>query len=169
MRNGRRTAVHGRIHLTRDNLRHLDEFIRRHMAEAGIPGLAVGIVAGNDVLWAKGYGVEAIHERTPVTPDTRFGIGSCTKAFTAAALGVLVDDGRLEWDKPLRKILPGFRLHDETATRCATLRDLILHRTGLASHDFTCFASRLPAPTCCVVCGTCPQPRPFAAASATTT
>jgi CubicO group peptidase (beta-lactamase class C family) len=111
------------------------------MADAGIPGLAVGIVASNHLLWAKGYGVEVIDGNAPVTADTRFCIGSCTKAFTAAALAVLVDEGKLEWDKPLRKILPGFRMHNEIATRCATLRDLILHRTGLPGHDFAYLTS----------------------------
>ncbi len=71
----------------------------------------------------------------PVTPDTLFGIGSCTKAFTATALAILVDEGKANWDDPVRKHLPGFRLADPLADHDVRLRDLLCHRVGLARHD----------------------------------
>jgi CubicO group peptidase (beta-lactamase class C family) len=111
------------------------------MADAGIPGLAVGIVQGHEVLWANGYGVADLRRRVAVTADTRFDIGSCTKSFTATALGLLVEDGKLQWDTPLREILPGLRLHDEGATRAVTPRDLVLHRTGMGRHDLVALTS----------------------------
>ncbi|MBN1249608.1 MAG: serine hydrolase [Anaerolineae bacterium] len=125
-------------------MHRLGQFLRYHMSGSGIPGLAVGIVEGSDVLWARGYGVADLRRRIPVTAETRFGIGSCTKAFTAAAIALLVEEGRLKWDEPLCKIVPGFRLHDDVASRCASIRDLLLHRTGVPAHDLAVMTSPEP-------------------------
>jgi CubicO group peptidase (beta-lactamase class C family) len=99
------------------------------------PGLAVAVVRNDEVVYLKGFGVRERGGKEPVTPDTIFGIGSCTKAFTATAIGVLVEDGKMAWDDPVRKHVPTFRLADPLADRDVTLRDLLCHRTGLASHD----------------------------------
>jgi CubicO group peptidase (beta-lactamase class C family) len=135
MRNGTTLRKQATIDRMPKNLKGLDPFIRGLMSKSGIPGLSIGIVEGSDVVWARGYGVAKIGAQTPVTDQTRFGIASCTKAFTAAALALLVAEGRLQWDKPLCEVVPDFRLHDEIASRCATIRDLLLHRTGVPGHD----------------------------------
>jgi CubicO group peptidase (beta-lactamase class C family) len=87
------------------------------------------------VIYLKGHGVRRLGKEEPVTPDTVFGIGSLTKAMTATGIGILVDDGKMAWDEPVRKHLPWFRLSDPLADRDVTLRDLLCHRTGLARHD----------------------------------
>jgi CubicO group peptidase (beta-lactamase class C family) len=99
------------------------------------PGVAAVIVQDDVVIYLKGAGVRELGKLDPVTPDTVFGIGSLTKAFTAAAMAQLIDDGKMNWDDPVRKHLPAFRLSDPLADREVTLRDLLCHRTGLARHD----------------------------------
>ncbi len=99
------------------------------------PGMAVVIVRDDAVFYLKGFGVRETGKDDPVTPDTIFGIGSLTKAFTATTLGCLVADGKLSWDDTVRKHVPFFRLSDPLADRDVTLRDLLCHRTGLARND----------------------------------
>ena len=100
-----------------------------------VPGAAVVVVRGDQVLVLKGYGRRSFDANAPVTPDTVFPLASCTKQFTSALLAMLVDDDALGWDDPVKKHLPGFRLSDPNADALLTLRDLLAHRTGLASHD----------------------------------
>ncbi|MCI0573757.1 MAG: serine hydrolase [Myxococcaceae bacterium] len=83
------------------------------------------------VVLAKGYGVRRLGEAARVTPDTLFGIASNSKAFTAAALAMLVDEGRLQWDDRVVDHLPAFQMHDPYVTRELTIRDLLVHRSGL--------------------------------------
>ncbi len=108
----------------------LDETLKAWHA----PGIAVAVVReGKTVYFARG-----VRERGGdklVTPNTLFAIGSCTKAFTATALAILVDEGKADWDDPVRKHLPWFRLDDPLADRDVRLRDLLCHRIGLARHD----------------------------------
>jgi CubicO group peptidase (beta-lactamase class C family) len=100
-----------------------------------VPGLVVGVVRGDEVVYLKGYGVRELGGKDAVTPDTVFSVGSCTKAFTATAIGLLVEDGKASWDDPVRKHVPYFHLSDPLADRDVTLRDLLCHRTGLSRHD----------------------------------
>lgn len=100
-----------------------------------VPGAAVVVVRDDKTLVLKGYGRRSFDAPEPVTPDTLFPLASCTKQFTAALLAMLVDDGALDWDDPVKKLLPGFKLSDPHATALLTLRDLLSHRTGLAGHD----------------------------------
>jgi CubicO group peptidase (beta-lactamase class C family) len=100
-----------------------------------VPGLALAVVADGEVLDARGYGYADLEQKRPVTPDTTFAIGSCTKAFTTTALAMLVERGALDWDRPVRDYLPGFRMLDEVVGARVTARDLACHRTGLPSHD----------------------------------
>lgn len=100
-----------------------------------VPGLAVAVVADGEVIFAQGFGHRNVEEELPVTPDTLFAIGSCTKAFTTFLLATLVDEGKLEWDQPVKSYLPGFQLYDETTTDLITPRDLVTHRSGLPRHD----------------------------------
>lgn len=105
------------------------------MADWHVPGLAIAVVRDDKVVLAKGYGVRDLVSKQPVTPDTLFAAGSITKTFTATGLAMLVDEGRLTWDTPVRDVMPDFRLKDDVATRLATIEDLLTHRTGLARHD----------------------------------
>jgi CubicO group peptidase (beta-lactamase class C family) len=96
-----------------------------------VPGMAVAIVKDGKVVHAKGYGLRRLGERAPVDEHTRFGIASNTKAFTATALGLLVQEGKIEWDKPVIEYLPWFQMWDPWVTREITVRDLLVHRSGL--------------------------------------
>lgn len=100
-----------------------------------VPGAAVAVVRGDEVVVLKGYGRKHLDRPDPVTPDTLFPIASCTKAFTSTLLAMLVDDGRLGWDDPVRDHLPGFKLSDPHADAMVVLRDLLAHRTGVTGHD----------------------------------
>lgn len=109
----------------------IDDTVARAMKTFAIPGMAVAIVKDGKVSFAKGYGVRALGEPAPMDMNTVFQIGSNTKAFTAAALAILVDEGKLAWDDKVIDHLPQFQLHDPYATREFTVRDLLTHRSGL--------------------------------------
>ncbi|QXQ05380.1 serine hydrolase [Sphingosinicellaceae bacterium] len=109
----------------------IDAVVKRAMATFDVPGIAVAIVKDGKVVFAKGYGVRTAGQPAPVTPDTIFQIGSNTKAFTAAALAILVDEGKLKWDDKVIDHLPDFRMYDPYVTREFTIRDLLTHRSGL--------------------------------------
>jgi CubicO group peptidase (beta-lactamase class C family) len=96
-----------------------------------VPGLAVAVVKDGEVVLTRGYGVRRAGEPAPVDAHTLFGIASNTKAFTAAALGILVDEGKIAWDDPVTKHLPWFQMYDPYVTREMTVRDLLCHRSGL--------------------------------------
>lgn len=99
------------------------------------PGIAAAIVRDDKIIYLNGVGVRELGSDKPVDGGTVFGIGSCTKAFTAAALAILVAEGKADWDDPVRKHLPWFRLDDPLADRDVRLCDLLCHRIGLAAHD----------------------------------
>jgi CubicO group peptidase (beta-lactamase class C family) len=109
----------------------LDAYVARTLKEFGVPGMAVAVVKDGQVVLAKGYGVRRAGEPAPVDADTLFGIASNTKAFTCAALSILVEEGKLAWDDPVTKYLPEFQMYDPWVTREVTVRDLVTHRAGL--------------------------------------
>jgi CubicO group peptidase (beta-lactamase class C family) len=113
-----------------------DEYVAKGVADWQIPGLAVAVVKDGEVVFAKGYGLRELGRPEPADTDTLFAIGSTTKAMTAAALAILVDEGKLGWDDPVTKHLPWFQLHDPVVTREVTVRDLLTHRAGLPNADF---------------------------------
>jgi CubicO group peptidase (beta-lactamase class C family) len=108
-----------------------DAYVRKGMQELEVPGAAVAIVKDGKVVLAKGYGVRRLGESGQVDERTLFAIGSLSKAFTVAALGILVDDGRLHWDDQVVRHLRGFQLYDPYVAREITIRDLLSHRSGL--------------------------------------
>jgi len=112
-------------------LADLDAYVEAGMAEWGIPGLALAVVRGEEVVYARGYGLRRLGLPEPVDEQTLFGVASTTKAMTATALAMLVDEGRLAWDTRVADVLPGFRLSDPWATEQVTLRDLLSHRVGV--------------------------------------
>lgn len=99
------------------------------------PGLALAVVADGKVALARGFGRRSVADDLPVTADTLFAIGSSSKAFTTLLMGMLVDEGLLEWDRPVASYLADFVLHDEYATAHLTPRDMVSHRSGLPRHD----------------------------------
>ncbi len=105
--------------------------VARAMKEFAVPGLSVAVVKDGRVAHAKGYGVRRVGEAAAVDADTLFGIASNTKAMTCAAISMLADEGRLDWDDPVTKHLPDFQMYDPWVTREVTLRDLVTHRAGL--------------------------------------
>src|SRR5712692_8424834 len=102
----------------------LDSWVERTRKEFEVPGIAVAVVKDGKVIHAKGYGVRRLGDSSPVDADTLFGIASNTKAFTAAALSMLVDESKIAWDDPVIKYLPAFALYDPYVTRELTVRDL---------------------------------------------
>lgn len=108
----------------------LDGLIESLLQQWGVPGLALALVEDDSTLLAKGYGVRDIRRAESVDAHTLFAIASCTKAFTATALALLHDEGKLQWFDPVRTYVPTFQLHDPYATQEATLFDLLTHRTG---------------------------------------
>lgn len=123
------------------SLQRLDEEITRAMREWEVPGLAIAIVKDDALVYAKGYGVRTLGRPEPVTEHTIFAIGSASKAFTAAALGMLVDDGKISWDDPVTTHLKGFQLFDPYVTRELTVRDLLCHRSGLDRAEMLWYGS----------------------------
>ena len=111
------------------------EFVAEQMGIWKVPGVAVAVVKNGEVAFAEGFGLRNVEAKLPVTPDTIFAIGSASKAFTTMSMGILVDDGRLAWDSPVREYLPTFRLWDPFAMERMTPRDLVTHRSGLPRHD----------------------------------
>jgi CubicO group peptidase (beta-lactamase class C family) len=118
-----------------------DSYVAQTMKDFKVPGAAVAIVHDGKVLVAKGYGFRDIENQLPVTTKTLFPIASISKSFTVTTLGIMVDQGVVDWDKPVRDYLPGFRMYDPVATDEMTPRDLVTHRSGLPRHDLVWYGS----------------------------
>ncbi len=120
----------GAVRAGQPPLGDLDTYVREAMTQWKVPGLAVAVVKDGQVVVVRGYGVRELGKPERVDADTLFDIASNTKAFTAAALGTLVSAGKLQWDDPVIKYVPGFRLDSPYVTAEITLRDLLSHRSG---------------------------------------
>ena len=103
----------------------IDELANKALEAFNVPGMAIAVVKDDEVVHAKGYGIRDINTKTPVTRDTLFQIASNTKSMTAAALAILMDEGKLTWDDKVIDYLPEFRLVDPYATREFTIRDML--------------------------------------------
>jgi CubicO group peptidase (beta-lactamase class C family) len=109
----------------------LDAWVARAMKTFDVPGIGLAIVKDGAVVTAKGYGVRRLGDPMPADGRTLFGIASNTKVFTSTALGLLVEEGKIAWDAPVVRYLPGFQMWDPFVTRELTVRDLLVHRSGL--------------------------------------
>ncbi|MBW7846802.1 MAG: serine hydrolase [Bacteroidales bacterium] len=118
---------------TPQNLELLDHYFSSALAEWEVPGLAIAIVQNDSIIFAKGYGVTDVTTRQPVNANTLFAVASNTKAYTATALAMLVDEGKLQWTDKVQKYLPWFRLYDPYVSSNITIADLLSHRSGLAT------------------------------------
>ncbi len=122
-------------------VKKIDTFIDEARADWNVPGVAVAIVQGKKLVYAKGFGLADVESGRAVNQNTVFAIGSSSKAFTAASVLQLVDDGLVELDKPVLDYLPDFRMHDDYVTNHMTVRDLLCHRSGLPRHDLVWYGS----------------------------
>ena len=127
--------VEGQNRAPAPDLKGLDETVAALMTEFHVPGLGVGIIKDGQVVLAKGYGFRDVEAKAPVTPRTLFAIGSNSKSFTAVLMAMLVDEKKLDWDKPVLTWLPDLQLYDPYATQKITPRDLVSHVSGLPRHD----------------------------------
>ncbi|MEO8030134.1 MAG: serine hydrolase [Gemmatimonadota bacterium] len=133
-----------------DPLRGFAAYVEQARKDWGVPGLAVAVVKGDSVVFLRGFGVRQLGNPSPVTIHTLFANASTTKAFTAMAVGQQVDAGRMSWDDPMGRWLPGFSLLDPLASRDFTIRDALTHVVGFADPEFlwadgtATFGSMLP-------------------------
>ncbi len=125
------------------DLSSIDPVVNAMMAEWKVPGLALGVIKDGQVVYAKGYGYRDLEAKLPVTPRTLMAIGSNTKSMTVVLMGMLVDEKKLEWDKPVKSYLPDFQMYDDYATRNLTPRDLVNHRSGLPRHDIVWYGRKI--------------------------
>jgi CubicO group peptidase (beta-lactamase class C family) len=114
----------------------LEALAAEAMAEWKVPAVTLAVVQDGETVVLRAWGQRDVEAALPATPDTQFLICSITKTFTATALALLVDEGRLDWRKPVRDYIPEFRLHDAVATDRVTVRDLLSHHSGLPRHDW---------------------------------
>ncbi len=122
--------------LGQEKLDVLDRYIESSRMAWGVPGMTVTVVQDGKVVWAKGYGVRELGKSETVDTETLFGCMSTTKAMTAVALAMLVDEGKLGWDDRVVKHLPDFRVADPYVTNEIRIRDLLTHNAGLGNADF---------------------------------
>jgi len=116
-------------------LKGFDEYMRKLLQDWNAPGVGVGIVVSNKVAFARGFGYRDYGKKLPFTPKTLCPIASNTKLFTTVAAGLLVKEGKLEWDKPIRDSVPAIRFFNDELNHTVTLRDMLAHRTGITRHD----------------------------------
>lgn len=109
----------------------IDDLVNKTLKTFDVPGIQLGIVKDGKLIHAKGYGLRSLNTKLPVDANTEFGIASNTKAFTAFALGMLIDENKLTWDTHVTDIIPEFKMYDPYVTSEFTVRDLLCHRSGL--------------------------------------
>jgi len=112
-----------------------DAYMAKILKDWDAPGVGVGIVVNDKLVFAKGYGFRDYEKKLPYTPATMSPIASNTKLFTAVAAGMLVEEGKLSWDKPVRESVPAIRFYNDQLNNTVTLRDMLSHRTGITRHD----------------------------------
>lgn len=118
-----------------DKIKGLEDFLSKIMKEWNAPGMTVGIVKDDEIVYLGELGLKNVKKKLNVTKDTLFAIGSASKAFTSMAIGMLMDDGKLDLDMPIKKYVADFEMQDKYAGEHLTLRDMLCHRSGLPRHD----------------------------------
>jgi CubicO group peptidase (beta-lactamase class C family) len=118
-----------------NSLKGFDSYMEQVLKDWNAPGVAVGIIIKGELVYAKGFGYRDLEKKLPVTPKTLFPIASNTKLFTTVAMGVLVEEGKLAWDKPISNFVPQIKFHNQDLYNTVTLRDMLAHRTGISRHD----------------------------------
>jgi CubicO group peptidase (beta-lactamase class C family) len=118
-------------------LQDVDKELQQVLDTWKAAGFAVAVVEKNKVVYAKGFGYRDYEKKLSVTPNTLFAIGSCTKAFTSAMLGILREQGKMDLDASPRQYLPGFKFYNDELNDNVIIKDLMSHRTGLPRHDYS--------------------------------
>ena len=126
-----------------DILQGFGNFAEKTLKDFGCAGAAVAVIKDGEVILSQGYGYRDIKTKEPVDSDTLFAIGSTSKAFTSFDLGILADQGKLDWDKPVKDYMPAFALKDSYASQHITTRDMLCHRSGLPAHTLMWYNSQL--------------------------
>jgi CubicO group peptidase (beta-lactamase class C family) len=116
-------------------LQGFDAFMEKVLKDWNAPGIGVGIVVNDKLVFAKGYGYRDYEKKLPITSQTLFPIASNTKLFTAVAAGLLVEEGKLTWNSPIRESVPTIEFYNDELNNTVTLRDMLGHRTGITRHD----------------------------------
>ncbi len=124
-------------------LQGFDAYMEKTLKDWNAPGVGVGIVVKDKLVFAKGYGYRDYGKKLPFTPTTLFQIASNTKLFTAVAAGMLVEEGKLTWDKPVRDTVPAIEFYNDALNNNVTLRDMLSHRTGITRHDLIWYKADL--------------------------
>src|SRR6202521_214871 len=124
-----------------NKLQGFDSYMEQVLKDWNTPGIGVGIVINDKLVFAKGYGYRDYEKQLPFTPTTLCQIASNSKLFTAVSAGMLVEEGKLTWDKPVRESVPTVRFYNEQLNNSVTLRDMLSHRTGITRHDTIWFKS----------------------------
>jgi len=122
-------------------LKGFDSYMDKILKDWNIAGAGVGIVYKDKLVFAKGYGYREYEQKLPVTSKTLFQIASNTKLFTAVSIGMLVDQGKLDWDKPIRNYVPSIEFYNNDLNNSVTIRDMLSHRTGISRHDLIWYKS----------------------------
>jgi len=118
-----------------------DSYMEQVLKDWNTPGIGVGIVVNDKLVFAKGYGYRDYEKKLPFTPTTLCQIASNSKLFTAVSSGMLVEEGKLTWDKPVRESVPTIQFYNDQLNNNVTLRDMLAHRTGVTRHDSIWFKS----------------------------
>lgn len=126
---------------TDKRLAGLDTFVTRVLKDWHAAGVGIAVIEKNKIVYTGGFGYRDVENKLPVTENTQFAIGSCTKAFTASLLGLAVKDNKLDIDKPVTDYLPELKFSKENLTAHVTARDMMCHRTGLPRHDLAWYGS----------------------------
>ena len=116
-------------------LKGFDAYMAQVLKDWDAPGVGIGIVVKDKLVFARGYGFRDYGKRLPFTPATTQPIASNTKLFTAVAVGMLVEEGKLRWDEPIKQFVPTIRFYNDDLDRSVTMRDMLSHRTGVTRHD----------------------------------
>ena len=116
-------------------MKGFDQTVDKILKDWNVPGCGIGIVVKDKLVFARGYGYRDLENRLPVTPNTLFQIASNTKLFTATAVGFLVEEGKIDWDKPVRNYVPQLQFYNDELNANVTIRDMLSHRTGISRHD----------------------------------
>ncbi len=119
----------------------LDKRVEKIISDWQVPGCAIGVIKNGKLIYAKGFGYRDLENKLSVTPNTLFPIASNSKLFTAIACGMVVNEHKLEYDKPIKSIIPEIEFNNESLNKQVTLRDMLSHRTGLSGNDAIWYGS----------------------------
>lgn len=123
-----------------------DKEMEKNLKDWNMPGVGVGIVKNGKLVFVKGYGYRDYEKKLPITANTLFQIASNTKLFTSTAIGFLVDEGKLDWDKPIKTFVPSMQFYNNELNNTITIRDMLSHRTGVTRHDLIWYKSNFNRP-----------------------